>query len=58
VASLVDDPDLIDWPLEDPLLCLAIAVMCHLAAGSVKKWRETLGEDDERADWWKEDESE
>jgi hypothetical protein len=47
VAALADDPDLIDWPLDDPLSCMAIALMRHLAIQSVKKWREKHGDDSE-----------
>jgi hypothetical protein len=47
VAALVDEPDLIDWPLDDPLTCLGIALMRHLAIQSMKKWREKHGDDSE-----------
>ena len=45
---LCDDPDSFAWPLEDPLLCVAIAFMQNRA--------KTMGltdDEDEPADWWK-----
>jgi hypothetical protein len=47
VAALADDPGSIDWPLDDPLTCLGIAIMRHLAIQSMKRWREKHGDGSE-----------
>jgi hypothetical protein len=47
VAALANDPDLIDWPLDDPLTCIGIALMRHLAIQSMKKWCEKHGDGSE-----------
>jgi hypothetical protein len=54
----VDDPALLDWPLDDPLMCMAIAFMRQLAIQYVKKWREKdeINDGNESGDWWKEQE--
>jgi hypothetical protein len=52
----MEDPDLFEWPLEDPLLCVAIAFMRKYADRWTDKVRERLSltdDDDEPTDWWK-----
>jgi len=55
------DPDSFEWPIEDPLLCVAIAFMRSVTNWWAKKVNEEYGEDkedDEPADWWKAEEAE
>ena len=52
----MEDPELFEWPLEDPLLCVAIAFMRKYANRWTDKVRERLSltdDDDEPTDWWK-----
>lgn len=52
----MEDPDLFEWPLEDPLLCVAIAFIRKCADRWTDKVRERLSltdDDDEPTDWWK-----
>jgi hypothetical protein len=52
----MEDPDLFEWPLEDPLLCVAIAFMRKYANRWTDKVRERLSltdDNDEPTDWWK-----
>jgi hypothetical protein len=38
---LLEDPDSFDWPLEDPLMCVALAFMLKHACRCAKKEHET-----------------
>jgi hypothetical protein len=52
----MEDPDLFEWPLEDPLLCVAIAFMRKCANRWTDKVREKLAltdDDDQPTDWRK-----
>lgn len=56
VELLMEDPDLFEWPLEDPLLCVAIAFMRKYANRWTDKVREKLAltdDDDQPTDWRK-----
>jgi hypothetical protein len=53
---LMEDPDSFTWPLEDPLLCVALAFMLKHAYRCAHNLHEkhALGVDqNEPADWWK-----
>jgi hypothetical protein len=54
---LMEDPDSFAWPLEDPLLCVALAFMLKHAFRCAEKVNEKhdFGNDkqNEAADWWK-----
>jgi hypothetical protein len=50
------DPDSFEWPIKNPLLCLLIGVMWKHAEHWTEKVIQEYGEDDEPADWWKEEE--
>src|ERR1700730_6428361 len=54
---LMEDPDSFAWPLEDPLLCVALAFMLKDACRCAEKVHEKhdCGNDkqNEAADWWK-----
>jgi len=54
---LMEDPDSFAWPLEDPLLCVALALMLKHAFRCAEKVHEKhdFGNDkqNEAADWWK-----
>ena len=54
---LMEDPDSFAWPLEDPLLCVALAFMLKHACRCAEKVHEKhdFGDDkqNEAADWWK-----
>ena len=54
---LMEDPDSFAWPLEDPLLCVALAFMLKHACRCAEKVHEKhdFGNDkqNEAADWWK-----
>ena len=54
---LMQDPDSFAWPLEDPLLCVALAFMLKHACRCAEKVHEKhdFGDDkqNEAADWWK-----
>jgi hypothetical protein len=55
---LMEDPDSFAWPLEDPLLCVALAFMLKHACRCAHKVYEKHGFSDdelkdERADRWK-----
>ena len=54
---LMEDPDSFAWPLEDPLLCVALAFMLKHACRCAEKVHEKhdFGNDkqDVAADWWK-----
>jgi hypothetical protein len=54
---LMEDPDSFAWPLEDPLLCVALAFMLKHACRCAQKVHEKhdFGNDKqyEAADWWK-----
>jgi hypothetical protein len=56
------DPDSFKWPVEDPLLCVAIAFMRSTVSWWAKKINEESGNDEneddkDQADWWKAEES-
>ena len=56
VCRLMDHPDSFDWPLENPILCVAIAFMRKLTDRWVDKVQGKYGLSDEEldpADWWK-----
>ena len=56
VEPLMEDPDLFEWPLEDPQSCVAIAFMRNYANRWTDKVREKLAltdDDDQPTDWWK-----
>jgi hypothetical protein len=38
---LLEDPDSFDWPLEDPLMCVALAFMLKHACRCAEKAHET-----------------
>jgi hypothetical protein len=54
---LMEDPDSFAWPLEDPLLCVALAFMLKHACRCAEKVHEKhdFGDDkqNEAVDWWK-----
>jgi hypothetical protein len=54
---LMEDPDSFAWPLEDPLLCVALAFMLKHACRCAEKVHEKHGFDNDKqneaADWWK-----
>ena len=54
---LMKDPDSFTWPLEDPLLCVALGFMLKHAFRCAEKVHEKhdFGNDkqNEAADWWK-----
>jgi hypothetical protein len=54
---LMEDPDSFAWPLEDPLLCVALAFMLKHARRCAQKVHEKYDFDDDKqnqtADWWK-----
>jgi hypothetical protein len=54
---LMRDPDSFTWPLEDPLLCVALAFMLKHACRCAEKVyeKQDLGNDPQNnsADWWK-----
>ena len=54
---LMQDPDSFAWPLEDPLLCVALAFMLKHACRCAEKVHEKHGfgndKQSEVADWWK-----
>jgi hypothetical protein len=55
-GRLMEDPDSFTWPLEDPLMCVALAFMLKQAYRCAHNLQEkhALGDgEDERADWWK-----
>ena len=55
ITRLVDDFDLFDWPLEEPLSCVVIGLMRQLACRCAKKMREKHDvTESDQADWWKE----
>ena len=52
----MEDPELFEWPLEDPQSCVAIAFMRKYANRWTDKVREKLAltdDDDQPTDWWK-----
>ena len=57
----MEDPDSFVWPLEDPLLCVALGFMLKHACRCAEKVHEKhdLGNDkqNEAADWWMESKS-
>jgi hypothetical protein len=60
VHRLREDPDSFKWPVRDPLLCVAIAFMRSCLNWWIKKVCQEYGADDElddddQADWWKDD---
>ena len=58
---LMEDPDSFAWPLEDPLMCVALGFMLKHACRCAEKVHEKydLGNDkqNEAADWWMESKS-
>jgi hypothetical protein len=59
--QFIKDPDSFEWPIEDPLMCVCLAFMRASASWIVKKINQEYGddgEDDDRDDWWKGEESE
>jgi hypothetical protein len=53
---LMKDPDSFTWPLEDPLLCVALGFMLKHAcrcADKVYEKHDFRGDRVEQADWWK-----
>ena len=53
---LMKDPDSFTWPLEDPLLCVALGFMLKHAfrcADKVYEKHDFRGDQVEQADWWK-----
>jgi len=49
-------PDAFEWPLQDPILCVAIAFMRKLTDRWVNKVHEKFGhtyDEFDPADWWK-----
>jgi hypothetical protein len=54
---LMEDPDSFAWPIEDPLLCVALAFMLKHACRCAEKVHEKHGFDNDKqneaADWWK-----
>jgi hypothetical protein len=56
IIRLVDDFDLFDWPIEDPLSCVVIGIMRQLVGRCAKKVREKREvTEPDSADWWKAD---
>ncbi len=56
VCRLMQHPDSFDWPLENPILCVAIAFMRQLTDRWADKVHEKCGlssDEFEPADWWK-----
>jgi hypothetical protein len=56
VCRLMHHPDSFQWPLEDPILCVAIAFMRKLTNRCAVKVQEKFGLTDDEldpADWWK-----
>jgi hypothetical protein len=55
-ARMMEDPDLFEWPIGNPLLCVLIAFMRKTTQRWVEKMDKRRGVDkDEPADWWKGD---
>jgi hypothetical protein len=56
-CRMMDDPDSFDWPIKDPLLCVAIAFLQKHAYRWADKVHQKYGLDDieeaDPADWWK-----
>jgi hypothetical protein len=57
-ARFMDDPEAFAWPIEDPLLCIAIGFLLAHALRWSDKVHEQCGldddeDEDEPADWWK-----
>src|ERR1700692_920279 len=54
---LLEDPDSFAWPLEDPLLCVALAFMLKHPCRCAEKVHEKHGFDNDKqneaVDWWK-----
>jgi hypothetical protein len=51
-----EDPYSFQWPIQDPVLCVAISFMREVVHCWARKVNEEYGdedEDDEPADWWK-----
>ena len=58
VAHLMENPDSVKWPLDDPLLCLLIGFMCKHAQlwvekASEKRDYDRSGDEADQADWGK-----
>jgi hypothetical protein len=56
VCRLMQHPDAFEWPLQDPILCVAIAFMRKLTDRWVDKVHEKFGhtyDEFDPADWWK-----
>jgi hypothetical protein len=56
IHRLMQHPESFDWPLEDPILCVALAFMRKLTDRWADKVHEKFGLTEEEldpADWWK-----
>ncbi len=61
MSRYLEDPRSFEWPIEDPILCVAIAFMQTCTTWITKKINQEygdVGDYDDPADWWKEGESE
>jgi hypothetical protein len=53
-ARMMEDPDLFEWPIQNPLLCVVLAFMRKTTQRWVEKMDKKRGVDkEEPADWWK-----
>lgn len=57
-AAPVDDPELLDWPVDDPFSCIAIGCMRHPAIEACRNGVNGPAAMTGRPDWWKAGETE